>query len=497
MRPLASYANYSRSARLAAKIMDDLLAPVIGSAGASAPAGRSAEISGPAGGDAGAFAHGWESADVSAPAGGSGGISAPRVESAGVSAPGGGSADVSAPAGGSSGTTARDPSDRSAGPMTDVLPTERTPQSESQHPRGVPARRAGALPQRVLLVRPDHAGDLLMATPAFAALRAGLGPGATIDVLASPWGAPALAGNPHLDRVLTIEATWFEPGRREGPDPMGLLASLAALRRGRYDAAADLRGDFRSILLARASGAPRRAGFSGLGLEALLTDPVPVDPRRDFVSRNHAIVARLGAEPLGPRRPIFAVPAAARSRVDRLLSGAPGDRPLVALFPGANRPRATWGEARFAAACKALDARLPVRVVLGGREADGPACRAIADELRAAGIETLDLSGLTDLGEAAALIASAAAMLGNDSGAAHLAAAVGTPAVAVFGPTDPALLWTWEPRDRYVAFAGPTACVRPCFRGACRSDHGYADVDPRGVAAELERLIQLGSEDSE
>src|SRR5439155_13927209 len=164
-----------------------------------------------------------------------------------------------------------------------------------------------------LLIRPDHAGDLLMATPAIRALRRAHSR-ARIEVLASPWGAPALAGNPDVDAVPMIEATWFEPGRREGPEPRQLIAALVSLRLARYAAAADLRGDFRSILIARASGAPRRAGFSRLGLEALLTDCVPFDPSLDHVGRNHAVVRLLGAGPLGERRPVFTIPPACVER---------------------------------------------------------------------------------------------------------------------------------------------------------------------------------------
>jgi len=341
---------------------------------------------------------------------------------------------------------------------------------------------------RILLIRPDHAGDLLLATPAIRSLRRAH-PRAVIDVLASPWGAPALAGNPDIDRVLTIEATWFEPGRRTGPDPAGLLGSILSLRRGSYEAAADLRGDFRSVLLARATGAPRRAGFSRLGLERLLTDFVPFDPRLDHVSRNHAIVSLLGAAPLEGRRPVFTIPEAAREAASRLLAPVPQERPILALFPGTNRPRATWGAARFAEAVRILWLRRPVSVVLAGRDADGPAAEAVAAGLRGVVPDLLDLTGRTDLAQAAAVIERASAVLANDSGAAHLAVAAGTPVVAIFGPTDPATLWTWDDPDRYVALAGGASCARPCWDEGCGGDHGYPQITPARVAETLAGLL--------
>jgi lipopolysaccharide heptosyltransferase II len=346
---------------------------------------------------------------------------------------------------------------------------------------------------RILLIRPDHVGDLLLATPAIRALRRAH-PEAVIDVLASPWGAPALAGNPDIDQVRTIEATWFEPGRRSGPDPAGLIGAIASLRLGRYDAAADLRGDFRSILIARASGARRRAGFSRLGLERLLTDFVPFDPRLDHVSRNHAVVSLLGAAPMERRRPVFTIPPRADEAAARLLAPLPAGRPILAVFPGTNRRRATWGPARFAEACRILRLRKPVSIVIAGRDADGAAAAELAEDLRPFASDVLDLTGRTDLAEAAALIRRSSVVLANDSGAAHLAVAAGTPVAVIFGPTDPAILWTWEGRERFVALAGASTCARPCWDERCGGDHGYAQVTPALVAETLAELLAVGPE---
>jgi heptosyltransferase-2/heptosyltransferase-3 len=346
---------------------------------------------------------------------------------------------------------------------------------------------------RILLIRPDHAGDLLMATPAIHSLRLAH-PEAVIDVLASPWGAPALAGNPDLDHVRTIEATWFEPDRHSGPDPARLIGAIASIRGGRYDAAADLRGDFRSVLLARASGARRRAGFSRLGLERFLTDFVPFDPGLDHISRNHAVVSLLGAAPLERRRPVFTIPPEAMEAAARLLAPLPAGRPILAVFPGTNRPRASWGAARFAEACRILWLRKPISIVIGGREADGSAAQELAAGLRPFATDLLDLTGRTDLAQAGAVIRRASVVLANDSGAAHLAVAAGTPVAAIFGPTDPRTLWTWEGRERYVALAGESACPRPCWYERCGGDHGYSQITPARVAETLSELLAVGPE---
>jgi len=117
-------------------------------------------------------------------------------------------------------------------------------------------------------------------------------------------------------------------------------------------------------------------------------------------------------------------------------------------------------------------------VVLVGRREDA----GILDRLSAAARHAHpDLSGRTGLAELAAILASASLLVSNDSGPAHLAAAVDCPTVAVFGPTDAKLTFPYEDGVRFVGIRGPADHPLPCFDGTCRSDHGFAQVEPRGV----------------
>jgi ADP-heptose:LPS heptosyltransferase len=161
------------------------------------------------------------------------------------------------------------------------------------------------------------------------------------------------------------------------------------------------------------------------------------------------------------------------------------------VYPGTNRPWASWGAGRFASAAGLLAARGRIALVADGRAVDAAATGMVTAAARAAGARTLDLAGRTDLAEAAAVMRAASVVLANDSGAAHLAVAVGTPVVAIFGPTDPRLFWGWDAPDRNVALAGPSSCPRPCFRSWCPGDHGYDHVTPKDVARIVERLIEL------
>jgi heptosyltransferase-2 len=212
------------------------------------------------------------------------------------------------------------------------------------------------------------------------------------------------------------------------------------------------------------------------------------------VARNHAVVSLLGAGPMERRRPIFTIPPGADAVAARLMAPLPANRPVLAVFPGTNRPRATWGAARFAETCRILWLRKPVSIVIAGREADHAASDEVAAGLTAFGSDVLDLTGRTDLAQAAAVIRRSSAVLANDSGAAHLAVAAGTPVAAIFGPTDPATLWTWEGRERYVALAGDSSCPRPCWYEGCGGDHGYPRISPARVAELLAELIAIGPE---
>jgi len=348
-------------------------------------------------------------------------------------------------------------------------------------PRVPGPARAG---ERLLLVRADHVGDVLMATPAIAALRRAR-PEARIDLLASPWGAPAAQGNPDLHQVLTLPATWYEAARAGTLRLADLRASRAAVRAAGYDSAVDLRGDPRIVLFLAACGIRSLVGFSHLGMERILGAATPFDPGLDHRRRNLAVLAPLGADQgSAPQVPVFTVTDAARvDGEDRLADAA---RPRLVVAPGTNRPRHTWPPARFAdAASRALD-RLGGSIVLVGREADRPATAAVREALR---VPAIDLTGATDLVGLAGVLAASDVLLANDSGAVHLAAAVGCPTVALYGPTSPALSFPYGPAAGR-ALVGTGTCSRPCFDRGCRASHGYEELEPDAVAGEICALLR-------
>lgn len=351
-------------------------------------------------------------------------------------------------------------------------------------PRGPAPER----PASILVVRLDHLGDVLMSTPAIAALRASY-PGARIDALAGAWGRAALDGNPHVDRVIEASAPWYDPRRGDLPAPGEILAPAAALRRRPYDWALDLRGDPRVALAYLLPAARRRFGFSGLGLERLLTDSIPYERRRSMLDLALELAAAAGAPPRG-RRPVFAVSGGAREEAERLClaAGLRAGEPFAVVAPGSNRAEARWRAEGFAAVCDGLASR-GVRTVLVGRREDAPVTRAVAE---AAGRPPGDLTGKTSLASLAGVLSRASLLVANDSGTSHLAAAVSCPTVAVFGPTDPALTFPYEDGRRFLSVSVPIDHERPCFDLSCASDHGFGAIAPGAVLAACARALDAG-----
>ena len=305
-------------------------------------------------------------------------------------------------------------------------------------------------PRSILVLRYSALGDVVLATSVLDPLRARY-PGARIEWVTSPAYAPLLEGLPQLSGV-----------HRLGPG-LGGARELARSLRGRFDLAIDLQHKVRSALVARAA-APRRLALRrrtvGQALLAILGwDP----PRR----APHATQLYAGAlRPLGIQRPgqtHVHLSGAARARAAAALAGSAA--PRVALAPGASRATKRWPAERFAEVAEALAAR-GASVVLAGGPADREALSAFRAACRvpiAADLTSLPVDGL------AAALAEVRLLVACDSGPVHLATAVGTPALAIFGPTSPE---RWGPPPPGRALALPLDCA-PC------SNHGD-DRCPRG-----------------
>lgn len=332
--------------------------------------------------------------------------------------------------------------------------------------------RVAVGPTRVVVVAPNWLGDAVMALPALADLRAHFAR-AHLVVAARPGLAPLYTRVAGVDEILTLA------GRGGWAALRDVGNEAAALRAGAFDVAVLLPNSFRSALAAARAGIPERWGFATDWRGRWLTRRVP----RSRAHAHHAdyyraLLSGLGIATGTAYARVEARPDEGRAVLDQ--HGVPRQTPVLVCAPGAAYGRAKqWLPERYAELAELVAARLGWQVVLVGARVDTAVCAEIAATASRARI--VDLSGRTTLVELAGVLAAASAVVTNDSGAMHLAAAVGARVIAVFGATDErrtAPLAAGPDAPAAVILAHDVFC-RPCLLRECPIDHRCM----RGVTA--------------
>jgi ADP-heptose:LPS heptosyltransferase len=322
----------------------------------------------------------------------------------------------------------------------------------------------------------EHLGDVVTATPVFGALRDAY-PDARSDALVGSWAQGLLSGNPFLDRVLTYDSSLFSrsEGSRRGGRPR--LRQMRAIAAHRYTHIVELRGDSWTLLLPFLCGAARRVDRGTVRIESWLTkrmwafggappSPEPVHEVETNLAVIQPLLGQAGSHPPpsteSGRVEVFVTDADRRALAVRTrMLGIPDDAALVVIHPGASwRPRA-WRPERFAEVAREILARYPAHVCFVGTTEDVEIADRIAVQVpdrRAHFLFELRLM------ETATLIERSVLFIGSDSGIAHLAAACGTPLIALFGPQDPRRFRPWSPRA--VVHHKPVPCF-PCKQKVC------------------------------
>ncbi len=331
-----------------------------------------------------------------------------------------------------------------------------------------------------------------MATPTLRALR-GLYPDAHISVLVRDTVRPVLEACPWIDRLVKVRRRPKHKPDARRTGPFQLARRLAA---GRFDTAVLLPNSFRTALLTRMAGIPRRVGYDRDGRGFLLTDRLlPRRARGRFVpvsARDYYLgIARyLGARDPDPAMQLFTRPEH-DAKADEALGAAGFDpsqaQPLVLINPGANYGDAKmWYPDRFAAVADMCVERLGAVTAVTG----APNERAILDRVLAAARQPmLDLPRLgVDLTLLKSVVKRTALMITNDTGPRHIATAMNVPVVTIFGPTDPAWSENHFVRERQVrvdVFCGP------CQKKKCPLDHRcMTQIHPDAVFHEAAALLE-------
>lgn len=347
--------------------------------------------------------------------------------------------------------------------------------------------------RRILCVRLDALGDVLMCTPAMRALR-DAAPGRSLTLLTSPSGAAVAPFVPEVDDTIVHAAPWM---KQDAPaTPAALLALAACLAARRFDAAVVFTTYTQSALPAATlcwlAGIPLRLAHCRENPYHLLTDwiaePEPRAMVRHEVQRQLELVRHAGVpRRAGPAPALsFALRAAdlAATRARLLRLGIDPDRPWLLLHPGASAPSRRYPAGHWARAVNLLVRRTGLPVVITGSAVDA----ALVAEIRAAcGVALPSLAGQLSLGELGAALRLATAALTNNSGPAHVAAAVGTPVVTLYALTNPQHT-PWRVRSRVLFQDVP---CRFCFKSTCPAGHHacLTGVEPERVVEAVLALL--------
>lgn len=291
--------------------------------------------------------------------------------------------------------------------------------------------------KRVLLLRLERIGDLLMVLDAIADARAAF-PGAEIDLAVGSWNLDLARLIRGIHTIEVADVPWLARGN-DGDSWQALRTKARGWRSRRYDLVINFEPDIRSNYLAWRTGATRRAGYWTGGGGAFLTDAFAYEPSRHVGENARALIARVAGpgttpSPASRTASTLAPPDSAHARAAELLGSAA--RPLIGVHVSGGRESKQWHLDRFADVARTLARDRGATIVLTGSTGDRPLVDAVLAQL--GGVPVIDVTGQLNLPELAAVLSRLDLLVTGDTGPMHLASAVDTPLVALFGPSDPA-----------------------------------------------------------
>ncbi|MDP2728272.1 MAG: lipopolysaccharide heptosyltransferase II, partial [Dehalococcoidia bacterium] len=328
-------------------------------------------------------------------------------------------------------------------------------EKRSQHP-------AKLEPKRILLIRLDLLGDLILTMPAVASLRQRY-PQAHIAMLVLPYTAPAVSLFPYVDKLFTYDINKLRPsGDMLNPAHyLELWRLIKRLRRERYDLSVSFYGLYAGIL-ALLSGARRRIGYRAEGCPFLYN--LPVRGRRYMIRQHEVKYCLTLAKAAGasdPGVPLHTtIPDSARERIATLLAqeGIGPQDLMIAIHPGSNNGTAKrWTASGWTSLADRLVHDMGARVIINGVASELPLIQGIVGSMSA---RPTVMAGKTSILELAALLSRCQALVAGDSAPLHMAWALGTPVVGLYGPTDAAISGPYGSRN--VVIRKETGCP-PCY----------------------------------
>ena len=329
---------------------------------------------------------------------------------------------------------------------------------------------------RILVTRLRYLGDVILTTPAVAALKERY-PEAEIHYATERPYADILEQNPDLTGIIRLSR-----------DARGALGEIAKIRSFRYTACIDLFYNPRSAFLLSLSGIPIRVGGSRKLRRRLYTHRYAVPPDTRSAIMHH--VSAMGVFDAGKRDSLPRVylardeTDAGRELLDRIVGRREAGRRIIAMHPGGTWQSKRWPIGSFAKLALLARDRIGAHVVV----VTGPGEEGIAERVRSEAGNAVRVLSFQPLRTIAAVFASCDAVVANDGGIMHLAVAVGCPTVAVFGPTEPDIWFPYEGKGPFALASRRMDCA-PCHKHECESVECLEGIGPEEVLGRVQGVL--------
>lgn len=315
--------------------------------------------------------------------------------------------------------------------------------------------------RRILIINVNWLGDTLFVLPFVKALRKNF-PQAHITVLTHPRCREVLDVSPHIDEIILYD----EKGRNR--HLLSRFAVISQLKSKQFDTAFILRKSLSRSMLIFLSKIPERIGYDNKRAGFLLTKRVPVPKEALHKAEYFLGLARAVGIDTKEARYEFAVSDIARGKAEEILkdTGLREGEDFMVMNAGGNWGLKRWPAENFAELGDRVYERLGLKVVLAGAEKDIELCREISGLMK---YKPMLLCGKTDLKTLGAIFKKAKWVVSNDSGPMHIAAGVGAPLVALFGPTSPGITGPYG-KGRCVVLHKDVGCEIPCYKLSCKDN---------------------------
>lgn len=319
--------------------------------------------------------------------------------------------------------------------------------------------------KRILVIRLDHIGDLLFATPVFRAIKAAY-PKVRLDVLIGRQNKDIVKNNPFVDEIMTYDAPWFKRKNGRLIKLREFIRLAKVLRREKYDIGIDLRGDLRHIILMSLAVIRYKIGYGITGGGFLLDKEVTYNSQTHQLEHNLDLLEAIGIESVHKESEFF-IPDEYKNFAEEFYAknGLRTEDFVVCIHLGAGYPSKRWLPKKWAQLIDRLAQEFKAKVVIIGTKEDKTLSGNIKEMIRG---KAIDAIGKTSLGELATLLKRANLFIGTDSGPSHVASAVNTPSIILYSGTNDAK--QWAPLGKKVIIIQKDVPCKGCERLKCANN---------------------------